>query len=105
VRDGRGGGGGSDGDCAVGDMLAGRAVHLRVSRLDGCRQGLHAVDALGGVGQARLGAGSRSRSGAPVHVGVLSGLCAALCRDGYEGFGRGGPRWDRGRRLFVGGDA
>lgn len=105
MRDGRGGGGGSDGDGAVGDVLAGGAVHLSVSRLYGCCQGLHAVDALRGVGQARLGADARPRAGAPVHVGILGGLGAALGRDGYEGFGRGGPWWDWGRCLLVGGDA
>lgn len=105
VCDGRGGGGGSDGDGAVGDVLAGGAVHLSVSRLYGCCQGLHAVDALRGVGQARLGADARPRAGAPVHVGILGRLGAALGRDGYEGFGRGGPRWDWGRCLLVGGDA
>ncbi len=105
MRDCRGGGGGSDGDGAVGDMLAGGAVHLSVSCLYGCCQGLHAVDALRGVGQARLGADACTRTGAPVHVGVLGGLGAALGRDGYEGFGRGGPRWDWGRCLLVGGDA
>lgn len=46
VCNGRGGGGGSYGDGAVGDMLAGRTVHLSVSCLYGCCQGLHAVDAL-----------------------------------------------------------
>lgn len=105
MRDGRGGGGGSDGDGAVGDVLAGGAVHLSVGRLDGRRQGLHAVNALRGVGQARLGADARPRAGAPVHVGVLGRLGAALGRDGYEGFGRGGARRDRGRCLLVGGDA
>ena len=105
MRDGRGGGGGSDGDGAVGDVLAGGAVHLSVSRLYGCRQGLHAVDALRGVGQARLGADARPRAGAAVHVGVLGRLGAALRRDGDEGFGRGGAWWDGGRRFLVGGDA
>lgn len=105
VRYGRGGGGGSDGDGAVGDVLAGGAVHLSVSRLYGCRQGLHAVDALCGVGQARLGADARPLAGAAVHVGILGGLGAALGRDGYEGFGRGGPWWDGGRCLLVGSDA
>lgn len=101
VRDG----GGGDGDGAVGHVLAGRAVHLSVGRLYRGGQGLHAVDALRGVGEARLGADAGPRAGAPVHVGVLSGLGAALRRDGYEGFGRGGPRRDRGRRFLVGGDA
>lgn len=103
--DSRGGGGGSDGDGAVGDVLAGGAVHLSVSRLYGCCQGLHAVDALRGVGQARLGADARPGARATVHVRVLGGFGAALGRDGYEGFGWGGPRWDRGRCLLVGGDA
>lgn len=105
MSDSGGGGRGSDGDGAVGDVLAGGAVHLSVSRLYGCRQGLHAVDALRGVGQARLGADSRPWAGAPVHVGILGGFCAALGRDGYERFGRGGPWWDRGRCLLVSGDA
>lgn len=34
-------GGGGDGDGAVGDVLAGRAVDLGVSCLDSCSQGLH----------------------------------------------------------------
>ena len=102
---GGGGGGGGDGDGAVGDVLAGGAVHLSVSRLDGGRQGLHAVDALRGVGQARLGADARPLARAPVHVSVLRRLGAALGRDGYEGFGRGGAWRHRGRRLLVGGDA
>lgn len=71
VRDSRGGGRGSDGDGAVGDVLAGGAVHLSVGRLYGCGEGLHAVDALRGVGQAGLGADASPRAGAPVHVGVL----------------------------------
>lgn len=105
VRHGGGGGGGSDGDGAVGDVLAGRPVYLGVGRLDGRREGFHAVDALGGIGQARLGADARPRAGAPVHVGILRRFGAALSRDGDEGFGRRGPRRDRGRRLLVGGDA
>lgn len=105
MRDGGGGGGGGDHDGAVGDVLAGGAVHLSVGRLDGCRQGLHAVDALCGVGQARLGADARPLAGAPVHVRILSGLGAALGRDGNKGFGWGGSWWDWGRRLLVGGDA
>lgn len=71
VRDSRGGGGGSDGDGAVGDVLAGGAVHLSVGCLYGCCEGLHAVDALRGVGQAGLGADASPRAGAPVHVGIL----------------------------------
>lgn len=105
VRDSRGGGGGSDGDGAVGDVLAGGAVHLSVGCLYGCCKGLHAVDALCGVGQAWLGADACPRAGAPVHVGVLGGFGAALGCNGYEWFGRGSPRWDRGRCLLVGGDA
>lgn len=105
MLDGGGGRGGSDGDGAVCDVLTGGAVHLSVSRLYGGRQGLHAVDALRGVGEARLGADALPRAGAPVHVGVLGRLRAALGRDGDEGFGRGGPRRDRGRRLLVSGDA
>lgn len=105
MRYGGGGGGGSDGDGAVGDMLAGRAVHLSVSRLYGGCQGLHAVDALRGIGQARLGADARARPVAPVHISILGRLCAALGCDGYEGFGRGGAWWDWGRCLLVGGDA
>lgn len=105
VRHGRGGGGGSDGDGAVGDMLAGRPMHLSVGRLNGCREGFHAVDAFSGIGQARLGADACPRARAPIHVSILRRLGAALGRDGDEWFGRGGPRWDRGRRLFVGGDA
>lgn len=103
--DGGCGGRGSDGDGAVGDVLAGRAVHLSVSRLYGGRQGLHAVDALRGVGQSRLGTDARSLTRPPVHVRVLGGLCAALGRDGNEGFGWSCPWRDRGRCLFVGGDA
>lgn len=102
---GRGGGGGSDGDGTVSDVLARGAVHLSVSRLYGCRQGLHAVDALRGVGQAWLGANAGPRPGATVHVGILGGLGAALGRDRYERFGRGGPWWDGGRRFLVSGDA
>lgn len=105
MRHGGGGGGGSDGDGAVGDVLAGRPVYLGVGRLDGRREGFHAVDALSGIGQARLGADARPRAGAPVHVGILRRFGAALSRDGDEGFGRRGPRRDRGRRLLVGGDA
>lgn len=105
VCDGGGGGGGSDGDGAVCDVLAGRAVHLSVSRLYGRRQGLHAVDALCGVGQARLGADARPLARAAVHISILCRLCAALGCDGYEGFGWGGARWDWGRCLLVGGDA
>lgn len=103
VRHGRGGGG--DGYGAVGDVLAGRPVHLSVGRLDGRREGFHAVDAFGGIGQARLGADARPRAGAPVHVGILRRFGAALGRDGDERFRRRGPRRDRGRRLLVGGDA
>ncbi len=105
MRDSRGGGSGSDCDGTVGDVLAGGAVHLSISRLDGCRQGLHAVDALCGVGQARLGADARPGAGAPVHVGILGRLSAALGCDGYEGFGWRGPWRDWGRCLLVGGDA
>lgn len=105
MRHGGGGGGGSDGDGAVGDVLAGRPVYLGVGRLDGRREGFHAVDAFSGIGQARLGADPCPRAGAPVHVGILRRFGAALSRDGDEGFGRRGPRRDRGRRLLVGGDA
>lgn len=101
----RHGGGGRDGDGAVGDVLAGGAVHLRVGRLDGGRQRLHAVDALGGVGQARLGADAAAGARAAVHVRVLGRLGAALGRDGDEGLGGRGPGRDRRRRLLVGGDA
>lgn len=100
-----GGGRGSDGDGTVSDVLAGGAVHLSVSCRYGRRQSLHAVDALCRVRQARLGADARPLAGAPVHVGILSGLCAALGRYGYEGFGWRGSWWDGGRCLFVCGDA
>lgn len=80
-------------------------MHLSVGRLDGSRQRLHAVDALGGVGQARLGADAAAGARAAVHVGVLGRLGAALGRDGDEGLGGGGPRRDWRRRLLVGGDA
>lgn len=100
-----GGGGGRDGDGAVGDVLTGRAVNLGVGRLYGCGQSLHAVDALRGVGQTGLRHDARPRAGAPVHVRVLRRLRAALGCDGDEGFGRGGSRWDWGGRLLVGGDA
>lgn len=99
------GGGGSDGDGAVGDVLARRAVHLSVSCLYGCRQGLHAIDALCRVGQARLGTDTRSCAGTPVHVRILGGLGAALGCDRYKRFGWGSSWWDRRRGLFVGGDA
>lgn len=105
VRNGGGGGSGSDGDGAVGDVLTGGAVHLSISRLYGCCQGFHAVNALRGVGQARLGADARPRAGAPIHVSILGGLSAALCRYGYEGFGWSGPWWDWWRRLLVSGYA
>lgn len=105
MRHGRGGGGGSDGYGAVGDVLAGRPVHLSVGRLNGCREGFHAVDAFGGIGQARLGADTCPWARAPVHVSILRRFGAALSRDGDERFGRGGPRWHGGRRLLVGGDA
>lgn len=49
-----GGAGCGDGDGAVGHMLAGWAVDLSVRCLNGCRQGLHAIDALSGVAEARL---------------------------------------------------
>lgn len=103
VRHGRGGGG--DGYGAVGDVLAGRPVHLRVGSLNGCREGFHAVNAFSGIGQARLGADACPRARAPVHISVLCRFGAALSRDGDERFGRGGPRRDRGRCLLVGGDA
>lgn len=105
MGDGRGGGGGSDGNGAIGDVLAGGAMHLSVSRLYGCCQSLHAVDALRGVGQAWLGADACPRARAPIHVGILGRLGAALGCDGYEGFGRCGPWWDWGRRLLVSCDA
>lgn len=50
-----GGGGCGDGYGAVGHVLAGRAVDLSVRCLNGCRQGLHAINALCGVTEARLG--------------------------------------------------
>lgn len=56
MSDSGGSGSGSDGYGAVGDVLAGGTVHLSVGRLYGCREGLHAVNALSGVGQACLGA-------------------------------------------------
>lgn len=105
MRNSGGGGGGGDGDGAVGDVLARGAVHLSVSCLYGRRQGLHAVDALCRVGQARLGTDACSHARAPVHVRILRGLGAALGCDGYKGFGWGCPWWDRRRCLFVGGDA
>lgn len=105
MSEGRGGGGGSDGDGTVGDVLAGGAVHLSVRCLYGCCQGLHAVDTLRGVGQAGLGAHACPWARAPVHVGILGRLGAALGRDGYEGFGWGGPWRDWGRCFLVGGDA
>lgn len=100
-----GDGGGRDRDGAVGDVLAGRAVDLSVGRLDSRRQGLHAVDALGGVGEARLRADALARARAAVHVGILGRLGAALGRDGYEGLGRGGSRGDWRGGLLVGGNA
>lgn len=46
---GRRGSCGSDCDGAVGDVLASRTVDLSISRLYGCCQGFHAVNALCGV--------------------------------------------------------
>lgn len=43
---------GGDGDGAAADVLAGGAMHLRVGRLNGRRQRLHAVYALRGVAEA-----------------------------------------------------
>lgn len=49
-----GGTGSGDGNGAVGHMLAGWAMDLSIRCLNGCRQGLHAIDALCGVAEARL---------------------------------------------------
>lgn len=47
----------------------------------------------------------RTSSGqASLVVGVLRGLCAALCCDGDEGLG-GAARGDRRRRPLIGGSA
>ena len=88
---------------AVGDVLAWRAVHLGVGGLDGGGQRLHAVDALGGVGQARPPGADAPAP--PLQVGVLGRLRAALGRDGDERLGGGCARGHRGRGLLVGGDA
>lgn len=92
------------------------AVRGRVSlpshhsgRLHGDGHSLGAVQAVGGVVEGPAGAqahgefvGSpQSSTGEPcLVVGVLGGLCAALGRDGDEGFG-GGARRDRGRGLLI----
>lgn len=92
------------------------AVRGRVSlpshhsgRLHGNGHSLGAVQAVGGVVEGSVGAQAhgefvrspQSSAGEPcLVVGVLSGLCAALGRDGDEGFG-GGARRDRGRGLLI----
>lgn len=98
----RRGGGSADGDRAVTDVLTGRAVDLSVGRLDGCRQGFHAVNALGGIAEAGVEGRLAPRPGT-VHVSILRRLCAALGRDGDEGLGGGARRYWR-RSLFVGCD-
>lgn len=67
----RGGGRGSDGDGAVSDVLADRAMHLSIGCLNGRCQGFHAVNAFSGVGESLLGADARSLARASVHVSIL----------------------------------
>lgn len=90
-------------DAAGVDVLARGAVHLRVRRLDGGSQSLHAVDALCGVTEGGVQCSVTMAMTWPVHVGVLRRLGAALSRDADEGLG-GGARRHRWRRLFIGGD-
>lgn len=77
--------------------------------LHGYGHSLGAVQAVGGVikGPAWVQPQAEAIRGPhptmrvpPLVVGVLGGLCAALGRDGDEGFG-GGAWWDRWRSLLV----
>lgn len=77
-------------------------MDLSVGRFYGCRQRLHAVDALSGIAQAGVEHRFTPRPGT-IHIGILRRLCAALSCNGDEGFG-GGPGRNRWRSLLVGGD-